>query len=50
MTDNELAMLYPTEKEFKSEFTKCGKWHSISAYLNPNKRVSLENELTSIEI
>lgn len=40
----------PTEKEFKSEFTKCGKWHSISAYLNPNKRVSLENELTSIEI
>ena len=40
----------PTEKEFKSEFTKCGKWHSVSAYLNPNKRVSLENELTSIEI
>lgn len=40
----------PTEKEFKSEFTTCGKWHSISAYLNPNKRVSLENELTSIEI
>lgn len=40
----------PTEKVFETEFTKCGNWHSISAYLNPNKRVSLENELTSIEI
>ena len=40
----------PTEKVFETEFTTCGKWHSISAYLNPNKRVSLENELTSIEI
>ena len=40
----------PTEKVFETEFTKCGNWHSISTYLNPNKRVSLENELTSIEI
>lgn len=40
----------PTEKVFETEFTTCGKWHSISAYLNPNKRVTLKEELSSIEI
>ena len=40
----------PTEKVFETEFTTCGKWHSISTYLNPNKRKKLEGDLSSIKI
>lgn len=40
----------PTENVFVTEFTTCGKWHSISTYLNPNKRKKLEGDLSSIKI
>lgn len=40
----------PTEKVFETEFTTCGKWHSISTYLNPNKRKKIEGDLSSIKI
>lgn len=40
----------PTENVFVTEFTTCGKWHSISTYLNPNKRKKLEGDLASIKI
>ena len=48
--DLELISKRPTEKEFETEFTTCGKWHSISTYLNPNKRKKIEGDLSSIKI
>ena len=48
--DLELISKRPTEKEYETEFTTCGKWHSISTYLNPNKRKKIEGDLSSIKI